>query len=94
MVAYEKRLEVASEKKSRDFSFLEENLLHEFLSYDMCSSMLSLKVIRIREWHSTYSESTDQTMRQMVAYKGLKTIANYKTISTKSCHGAVAYERI
>ena len=56
--------------------------------------MLSLKVIRIREWHSTYIKRGDQTMRLEVAYKRLKTMENYKTISTKSGHGAVAYERI
>ena len=55
----------------------------QFLSYDMCSSVLSLKVIRIREWHSTYSERRDQTMRQLVTQKRLKTMENYKTIRSK-----------
>ena len=33
-------------------------------------------------------------MRLVVAYKRLKTMENYKTISTKSGHGSVAYEKV
>ena len=44
-----------------------------------CSSMLSLKVLRIfAEWRSVYSEQRDHTMRHVFAYKRLKTI--WKTV--------------
>lgn len=48
--------------------------------YDLCSSMLSLKVLRISGivMRSTYSEQKDHTTRhrQVVAYKKLKVIEN------------------
>ena len=44
-----------------------------------CSSMLSLKVLRIfAEWRSVHSEQRDHTMRHVFAYKRLKTI--WKTV--------------
>ena len=59
----------------------------QFLSSDMCSSMLSLKNFVYSEQHSTYrtySWQRDQSMLQVVAYERLKTIKNYKTVSPTS----------
>lgn len=49
-----------------------------FLSYIQCSSILSLKVLHIL-WVAKF-----HTMRQVDAYKRLKTMKNYKTIMPKS----------
>ena len=70
----------------------------------MCSCMLSVKGLCIvtsvqvtYEWNSTYIELRDQIRRQVVAYKSLKTVENYKIVSTKSGHGrlrkVIVYEK-
>ena len=70
----------------------------------MCSCILSVKGLCIvtsvqvtYEWSSTYIELRDQIRRQVVAYKSLKTVENYKIVSTKSGHGrlrkVIVYEK-
>ena len=70
----------------------------------MCSCMLSVKGLCIvtsvqvtYEWSSKYIELRDQIRRQVVAYKSLKTVENYKIVSTKSGHGrlrkVIVYEK-
>ena len=51
------------------------------LSYDMCRDMLFLKFFVYSKSHSAHSEHRDQRMRQMVAYKGLKTMENHFKLS-------------
>ena len=43
----------------------------------MCSSMLLLEFFVYSKENSANSEHRDQRMRQVVAYKGLKTMENY-----------------
>ena len=43
----------------------------------MCSSMLLLQFFVYSKENSANSEHRDQRMRQVVAYKGLKTMENY-----------------
>ena len=43
----------------------------------MCSSMLLLKFFVYSKENSANSEHRDQKMRQVVAYKGLKTMENH-----------------
>ena len=50
----------------------------------MCSSCSHQKFFVDFDWCGTYSEQRDQVMRQVVAYKRLKTVENCKTVSTKS----------
>ena len=57
----------------------------------MCSSMLSLKFFVYSKSHSAHSENRDQRMRQLVAYKGLKTMENINRQAPKMV--LVAYGR-
>ena len=57
----------------------------------MCSSMLSLKFFVYSKSHSAHSENRDQRMRQLVAYKGLKTMENINHQAQKMV--LVAYGR-
>ena len=45
----------------------------QFLRYAMCSSMFSLKIFAYSKYHSAHSEPRDQRIRQVLAYKRLKT---------------------
>ena len=49
--------------------------------------MLSMKFLHILWCHSTYSELRHHTMGQVLAYKRLKTIENYKTVRLISSRG-------
>ena len=59
--------------------------------------MLSRKVLLYFEWRSTYSKQKDPTMRQVVVYKLLRKMENYKTASSKCdrrrLRRVVVYER-
>ena len=61
----------------------------------MCSSMLSLKLFVYSI--SAHSENRDQRMRQVVAYKRLKTMENHQPSGPKTDHGrlrkVVVYNR-
>ena len=50
-----------------------------------------------RKWRSTYNKQKDPTMRQVIAYKLLRTVENYKTVCPKFDRGrlreVVVYER-
>ena len=37
-----------------------------------------------RKWRSTYSKQKDPTTRQVIAYKLLRTMENYKTVCPKA----------
>ena len=65
------------------------DLLPQCLSYDMCSSMLSLKFFVFPKWHSVHSEHKDQRKRQVVAYKRLKfnTMENHEPSGPKNGRG-------
>ena len=57
-----------------------------FLSYNMCSFVAITKKFFVwSQKHSTYSENRDdQSMLQVVAYRKLKTMESWKTVTPKS----------
>ena len=57
-----------------------------FLSYNMCSFVDITKTFFVwSQKRSTYSENRDdQSMRQVVAYRKLKTMESWKTVTLKS----------
>ena len=57
----------------------------------MCSSILLLKFLAFSKQHSAHSEHREQRMRQVVAYKRLKTMENHSISAQKVI--AVAYWR-
>ena len=64
----------------------------QFLSYAMCSSMLSLKFFIYSKYHSAHSVHRDQRMRQVVTYRRLKAMENHYTFRPKNVV-AVTYRR-
>ena len=75
-----------SEKRSGQISTLWKIIYWmQCLSYDMCSSMLSLKFFVYSNKHSAQSEHRDQKTRQVVVtYKKLKTMGNHYLSGPKS----------
>ena len=63
----------------------------QFLIYAMCSSVLLLKFLAFSKQHSAHSEHREQRMRQVVAYKRLKTMENHSISAQKVI--SVAYWR-
>ena len=55
----------------------------QFLSYPMCSSMLSLKFSIYSKYHSAHSIHRDQRMCQVVTYRRLKAMENHYTFRPK-----------
>ena len=98
VVVYKNRTtEAPSKGRSGHIYFMEDNLLQQCLSHDMCSSKLLLKFFVYSKKHSAHSEHRDQRIRQVVAYKRLETMENHQSSGPKTGRGrlqeVVVYER-
>ena len=94
-IAYENQFTGVSSEKSPNTSTTWKRIYcMQFLNYDtcICGFKLLLKVLPIHwvTYSSTFPDQSNHTMPQVVAYKGLKTMENYKTVSPKVV--AVVYE--
>lgn len=65
-------------------TFYKTTYCTQFSSYDMCSSISSLKGLRILCEAQNNSELRDQTMRRAVAYNRWKTMDNCTTVTKTS----------
>ena len=79
----------SSEKRSRHIYFTEDNWVHAMSN----CSMLSLKFFVYFKWHNAHCENRDQRMRQVVAYKRLKTRLWLVFLIGGRLWEVVAYER-
>ena len=81
---------VSFEMGSRHIYFFGENLLPA--SFKLPIRVVPCchgKVFVYSEWRGSYSEQRDHAMRQVVAYRSLKTIEKYSAVRPKSCHGRI-----
>ena len=73
---------------------MEDNLLHAMFKLEHVYFHVSPKFFVYSKLHSAHSEHRDQRMRQVVAYKRLKTMENHQPSSPRSGRARLQAENL